>query len=332
MRQRSWLVGSLALLCILAFMMTVAVAEPKRGGTLRVAYGNKISHLDFHTAPGYEMMWVAMNIGCGLVNITPDGQFVGDAAESWELSDDHLTWMFKLKDGVKFHDGSAVDANAVKFSIDRLMDPETKSGMRRFYAAVKSVDVVDPLTVKVNMKEPYAFFLHMMAGYRTGLVLYSPDATAKNELKARKQGKAGAVVGCGPFQLVEWVPNDHLIMDRFDGYHVKGQPHVDRVHIRVIKDPVTQMAAFKAGEIDFIASFTPEHVDTLKKQNPDAVVMSGKETTPMVAMMKITDPADGKKMSKDRKPHHVFGDIKVRKAVGCYGMDREEIVKIAFKG
>lgn len=140
------------------------------------------------------------------------------------------------------------------------------------------------------------------------------------------------MVGCGPFQLVEWVPNDHLIMDRFDGYHVKGQPHVDRVHIRVIKDPVTQMAAFKAGEIDFIASFTPEHVDTLKKQNPDAVVMSGKETTPMVAMMKITDPADGKKMSKDRKPHHVFGDIKVRKAVGCYGMDREEIVKIAFKG
>ncbi|PON16240.1 hypothetical protein C2W62_19485 [Candidatus Entotheonella serta] len=83
MRQRSWLVASLALLCILACTMTAAVAqEPKRGGTLRVAfrvaYGNKVSHLDFHTAPGYEMMWVAMNIGCGLVNITPDGQFVGD--------------------------------------------------------------------------------------------------------------------------------------------------------------------------------------------------------------------------------------------------------------
>ena len=60
-------------------------AEPKRGGTLRVAYGNKISHLDFHTAPGYEMMWVAMNIGCGLVNVTPDGQFVGDVATDWEL-------------------------------------------------------------------------------------------------------------------------------------------------------------------------------------------------------------------------------------------------------
>ena len=332
MRQRSWLVASLALLYTLALMMTAAVAQPKRGGTLRVAYGNKIAHLDFHTAPGYEMMWVAMNIGCGLVNITPDGEFVGDAAESWELSEDDLTWTFKLKDGVKFHDGSAVDANAVKFSIDRLMDPETKSGMRNFYDAVKSVEVADPLTVKIYMKEPYAFFMHMLAAYRTGLVLYSPEATTKYSLSDRKKGKPEAIVGCGPFKLVEWVPGDHLIMDRFDDYHVKGQPYLDRVHIRVIKDPVTQMAAFKSGEIDFIASFTPEHVDTLKNQNPDAQILTGKETTPMIAMMKVTAPADGKRLSKARKPHPIFGDIKVRKAVDCYGINREEIVQIAFKG
>jgi len=332
MRQRSWLIVSLALLCIFTFTVTAAMAEPKRGGTLRVAYGNKISNLDFHTAPGYEMMWVAMNIGCGLVNITPDGEFVGDAAESWDLSDDNLTWTFKLKDGVKFHDGTAVDANAVKFSIDRIIDPETKSGMRRFYDAVKSVDVVDPLTVKVSMKEPYAFFLHMLAGYRTGLVFYSPDATAKYTLNDRKKGKPEAVVGCGPFKLVEWVPGDHLIMDRFDQYHVKGQPYLDRVLIRIIKDTVTQMAAFKAQEIDFIASFTPEHVGTLKGQNPDAQILTGKETTPMIAMMKVTSPADGKRLSENRKPHPVFGDINVRKAVGCYGMDRKEIVQIAFKG
>ncbi len=316
---------------VLSWAMTT-VAQPKSGGTLRVAYGNKISNLDFHTAPGYEMMWVAMNIGCGLVNITPDGQFVGDAAESWELADDNLSWTFKLRDGVKFHDGTSVDANAVKFSIDRLMDPATKSGMRRFYAPVDSVEVVDPLTVTIKMKHPYAFFLHMLAGYRTGLVLYSPTATKAHDLKARKRGADGAVIGCGPFKFVEWVPNDHLIMDRFDDYYQKGKPYVDRVHIRVIKDPVTQMAAFKSGEIDFIASFSPEHVDTLKNQNPDAQVMTGTETTPMVAMMKVTVPADGKQMSKDRKPHPVFGDIWVRKAVACHGMDREEIVKIAFKG
>ncbi len=333
MHRKGLLFGVVAVLSLMLLVSgSVMAAGEKRGGTLRVAYGNKISHHDYHTAPGYEMMWVAMNVGCGLINITPDGQFVGDAATSWSLSDDGLTYTFKMKDGVMFHDGTKVDAAAVKFSIDHLIDPKTKSGMRRFYAAVKSVEVADPLTVKVHMKQPYKFFLHMLAGYRTGLVLYSPTATAKFSLKERKRGAPGAVVGCGPFKFVEWVPNDHFIMDRFENYHQKGKPYVDRVHIRVLKDPITQMAAFKAGEIDFIASFTPEHVDTIKGQNPGAQILTGKETTPLVASMKITNPADGKKLSKNREPHPIFGDLRTRKAVACYGMDREEIVKIAFKG
>jgi peptide/nickel transport system substrate-binding protein len=174
--------------------------------------------------------------------------------------------------------------------------------------------------------------LHMLAGYRTGLVLYSPTATQKFSLEDRKQGKPGAVVGCGPFKLVEWVKGSHLVMERFDKYFVPGQPYLDRVMIRVIKDPVTEMAAFKAGEVDFIASFSPEHVDTLRAQVPKAQIMTGKETTPMMAAMKVTVPKDGKPMSVERAPHPIFGDLRVRKAIGCYGIDRQEIVKIAFKG
>jgi peptide/nickel transport system substrate-binding protein len=102
--------------------------------------------------------------------------------------------------------------------------------------------------------------------------------------------------------------------------------------IRTIKDPITQIAAFKAGEIDFIASFSPEHVDTLKTQVPEAQILTGKETTPMVALMKVTVPADGKPMSKERAAHPIFGDHRVRKAIGCHGLDRHEIVQIAFKG
>jgi len=220
----------------------------------------------------------------------------------------------------------------VKFSIDRIMDPATKSGMRPFYEAVHSVEVLDPLSVQIRLKHPYAFFLHMLSAYRTGLVLYSPTATQKYTLQERQQGKPGAVVGCGPFKLVEWVKGTHLVMDRFDKYFEPGRPYVDRVIIRVIKDPVTEMAAFKAGEIDFIASFSPEHVDTMKAQNPQAQIMTGKETTPMVANMKVTVPKDGKPMSAERVPHPIFGDARVRKAIGCYGIDRAEIVKIAFKG
>ena len=329
-------VRSSALLALTLLVVLVAgsadAQAPKRGGTLRVSYGNEVAHLDFHTAPGYEMMWVAMNVGCGLVNITPDGKFVSDAAESWQTSSDGLLYTFKLKKGVLFHDGTAVDAAAVKFSIDRLMDPATKSGMRAFYESVHSVEVLDPLTVQIRLKHPYVFMLHMLAGYRTGLILYSPTATQKFSLEDRKQGKPGAVVGCGPFKLVEWVKGSHLVMERFDKYFVTGQPYLDRVIIRVIKDPVTEMAAFKAGEIDFIASFSPDHVDTLKASVPKAHIMTGKETTPMLAAMKVTVPKDGRPMSVERAPHPIFGDLRVRKALGCYGIDRQEIVKIAFKG
>src|SRR5262247_4466486 len=110
--QRHWLRLFLSI-AVLAAIVNASLASdaqtPKRGGTLRVSYGNEIANLDFHTAPGYEMMWVAMNIGCGLVNITPDGQFVGDAAASWNLSPDGLTYTFKLRDNVLFHDGMKVD-------------------------------------------------------------------------------------------------------------------------------------------------------------------------------------------------------------------------------
>jgi peptide/nickel transport system substrate-binding protein len=327
-------VRAISLVGILLLVSGTALAadQPKRGGTLRVSYGNEIAHLDFHTAPGYEMMWVAMNVGCGLVNITPDGKFVGDAAESWQVAPDGLLYTFKLRKNVLFHDGTRVDAAAVKFSIDRLMDPATGSGMRTFYESVLSVEAVDPFTVQIRLKHPYAFMLHMLAGYRTGLIIYSPTVTQKFTIEDRKQGKPGAVVGCGPFKLVEWVKGSHLVMDRFDKYFEPGLPYLDRVMIRVIKDPVTELAAFKAGEVDFIASFSPEHVDTMRAQNPKALIMTGKETTPMVGTMRVTIPKDGKPMSKDRAPHPVFNDIRVRKAVGCYGIDRKEIVKIAFKG
>jgi peptide/nickel transport system substrate-binding protein len=332
MLQRSAVLTIVALVTFVVVTSTPAAAAAKRGGTLRVAYGNDISHLDFHTAPGYEMMWVAMNIGCGLVNIAPDGEFVGDAAESWQRSDDNLTYTFKLRKNVLFHDGTPVDAAAVKFSVERLMDPATKSGMRAFYEPIHSVEAVGTDTVQVRLKRRYAFLLHMLAAYRTGLILYSPTATQKYSLDDRKKGKPEAVVGCGPFRLVEWVKGSHLVMDRFDKYFKPGLPHLDRVEVRTIKDPVTQMAAFTAGEIDFIASFSPEHVETLRAQNPKAQVLTGKETTPMLAAMKVTVPKDGKPMSKERAPHPIFGDLRVRKAVGCYGIDRKEIVQIAFKG
>src|SRR5437867_8023756 len=114
-----FLLGTVMLLGLIGASPTEA-QTPKRGGTLRVSYGNEIANLDFHTAPGYEMMWVAMNVGRVLVNITPDGKFVGDAAESWSSTPDGLLWPLKLRKNVIFHDATPADAAAVKSRMDRL--------------------------------------------------------------------------------------------------------------------------------------------------------------------------------------------------------------------
>src|SRR5881396_353792 len=237
--------AALALAIVLAGVTTAGAQ--KLGGILRVAYGNEIAGLDFHVTPGYEMVWVATNIGCGLIGITPDGKFVPDAAESWTVSPDGLLYTFKLRKNVLFHDGTKVDAAAVKFTFDFVLDPANRANMRQFLGAVHSAEVVDPHTVQIRLKQPYAFMMHVLAVYRMGMIIISPTVTQKYSPEERRSGKPEALVGCGPFRLVEWVKGTHLVMDRFDKYFEPGLPYLDRVVIRTIKDPVTQLAAFKAG-------------------------------------------------------------------------------------
>src|SRR5712692_3748576 len=175
MRLRGLVFGMTALVALSVFLSgPVLAAGPKRGGTLRVAYGNEILGMDFHTTPGYEMVWVATNVGCGLVGITPDGKFIPDAAESWQISPDGLLYTFKLKKNVLFHDGSKVDAAAVKFTFDFVLNPANRANMRQFLGAVHSVEVVDPHTVQIRLKQPYAFMMHVLAVYRMGMIIISP--------------------------------------------------------------------------------------------------------------------------------------------------------------
>src|SRR5947199_7551374 len=149
--------AALALAIVLAGVTTAGAQ--KRGGILRVAYGNEIAGLDFHNTPGYEMVWVATNIGCGLIGITPDGKFVPDAAESWTISPDGLLYTFRLKQTVLFHDGTKVDAAAVKFTVERIIDPATRSSMRSFMHSVRPGQLIDPHAVHTMRTQPYALML-----------------------------------------------------------------------------------------------------------------------------------------------------------------------------
>ena len=103
-----------------------------------------------------------------------------------------------------------------------------------------------------DLRNRVLFTLGVLAVYRMGMIIISPTATQKYSPEERRAGKPEALVGCGPFKLVEWVKGTHLVMDRFDKYFEPGLPYLDRVIIRVIKDPVTQMAAFKAGKKEIL--------------------------------------------------------------------------------
>jgi ABC-type transport system substrate-binding protein len=315
MRSRTFTLLSYGLMAGLIGLLTgLGWAEtPKSGGTLTVVHGVDVAHLDIHTAPGYEMMWINENIHSGLVTLDKDLNIVPDVAKSWEVSPDGLTYTFSLHEGVKFHDGSELNAEAVKWNVEDYLNPKRGSGMRAYFTDIDRVDVVDKHTVRIILKEPNHFFLTILAGYRTGFLMISPAAFQK----AGADDYRKHPVGAGPFKFHEWVPNSHVTLVRNENYWKKGLPYLDKVVFRVLADPMTQVSALRAGEVDLINSLSPELVRVVEKDR-NLTVLTGPETTPMVAILNVSKPP--------------FDDLRVRKAIGCYGVDRIEIVQKALLG
>ena len=288
-------------------------ATPKRGGTLTVVQGVDISHLDVQSAPGYESVWINMNIHNSLLNLDKDLNIVPDLAKQWEASPDGLTYTFSLHEGVKFHDGTAMDAEAVKWNFEHLLNPKTRAATRVFYTDVTQVEVIDRHTLRVILKEPNYMFPLIVAGYRFGFPVSSPTAfKSMPEQEYRMKP-----VGTGPFKFVEHIPNDRLVLERNEHYFKPGLPYLDKVVFKVLTDPMTQVSSLRAGEVDMLNSVSPELVRVLERDK-GVTVLSGLETTPMVAMLQVTRPP--------------FDDLRVRKAIGCYGVDRREIAEKALLG
>ena len=292
---------------------SVIGATPKRGGTLTVVQGVDISHLDVQSAPGYESVWINMNIHNSLLNLDKDLSIIPDLAKKWEASPDGLTYTFFLHEGVKFHDGTDMDAESVKWNFEHLLDPKTKAATRVFYTDVTRVEVVDRHTLRVVLKEPNYMFPLIVAGYRFGFPVSSPTAfrtLPENEYRMKP-------VGTVPFKFLEHVPNDRIVLVRNEHYFKPGLPYLDKVVFKILSDPMTQVSALKAGEVDMLNSVSPELVRVLERDR-GVSVLGGLQTTPMVAMLQQTRPP--------------FDDLRVRKAVGCYGTDRREIAEKALLG
>jgi peptide/nickel transport system substrate-binding protein len=230
---------------------------PRKGGNLRVGLYIEAATMDPHLSGSKIDRQIYHNIFEPLVVLDNKLQIKPGLAESW-TQPDPKTLVFKLRQGVKFHDGTDFDAEAVKFNFDRMQNPDPKSVRTGEIANIQNAEVMDKLTVKLNLKRPDAALLATLTD-RAGMII-SPEAVKKFGADLQRNP-----VGTGPFQFVEWVKDDHLTIKRFDGYWNKeGGPYLDQIRYRPIPDDTVKTQSLIGGEIDVMDYVAPRDVAMLK--------------------------------------------------------------------
>ncbi|HWU39037.1 MAG TPA: ABC transporter substrate-binding protein [Candidatus Acidoferrum sp.] len=237
-------VRSLILLLALLLLATPASAQV-RGGTIRIALDADCTTMDPHRSTAAVDRQVYSNLYGKLVDIDAKFNIVPQLAQSWEIKNNGLIYIFKLRRGVKFHDGSDFNAEIVKWNFDRMRDPALASPRRSEIAPVKDVKVLDPYTVEITLTTPYAPFLSVLSD-RAGMMV------SKAAVEKYKDDYARNPMGTGPFRLVEWVKDDHITLKRFDGYWEKGLPYLDEIIYRPIPDTTVRFTAMRTGQVDLM--------------------------------------------------------------------------------
>ncbi|MCO1602767.1 ABC transporter substrate-binding protein [Desulfosporosinus nitroreducens] len=236
---------------------------PKASDTLIYAQGAEPRGLDPAMVDDGESAKVMINIYDGLLKYSKDSTKVEPAlAKTWDLSKDGLTYTFHLQEGVKFHDGTDFDAEAVKFNIDRQLPPQVTEDMAYasfVYGSVKDVQVVDKNTVKVNLTAPSTPFLANLA-----MVMSAPIISPK-ALKDNNNNVNQAPVGTGPYKFVKWAKDENIVLVRNDEYW-GTKALTKNVIFKFIKDNSARVVALNNGEADMIDGIDA----TVVKQITDA--------------------------------------------------------------
>ncbi len=214
---------------------------PKYGGTLNIALSSDAPRLDPGFSSSVYDRYVFQSIFDKLVDIDSNNEIVPMLAEKWDVSDDGLTYTFYLRKGVKFHDGTDFDAEAVKFNFERNMDPA--SPRKGELGAVKAVSVVDSHTVQVELKEPFAPFLSILTD-RAGMMV-SPKAA-----KELGENFANNPVGTGPFKFDSQIKGNTITLVKNEDYWQEGLPYLDSVVFKIITDTNVVATNLKSGQVD----------------------------------------------------------------------------------
>jgi peptide/nickel transport system substrate-binding protein len=275
---------------------------------LIIATGNEITSLDPHTTDDTDSQNARFMVYETLLRYVGGSQFAPGLATSWTVSEGGKKYRFSLRKGVRFHDGTPFDAEAVKVNLDRLLDPKRDTPAKDYLSTIKTVTVVDDSTVEIELKEPFAPFLANLAT-GPGLML-SPEAIKKYGAEMSKHA-----VGTGAFTLVEWVRGDHLTFAKNNDYW-GTPPKVDRVVIRLVPEGAARVAALKTGEAQVVLRVPP--ADAVALQNDPSVNILRTTTERSILFV----------LNMSRKP---FSDIRVRKAIN-EAVNRSAIVNGLMRG
>jgi peptide/nickel transport system substrate-binding protein len=287
--------------------LAAAAETPRRGGTIVAAQEVDPVSLDPHTnsnfsaLQGYEQIYESLTGYDEKTNIVPA------LAQKWEITNGGKTYVFHLRPNVKFHNGQAMTAEDVKYSIERVLDPKTASPWRDWLILIKEIKVVDPLTVQMNLEGPSPDLLGAFAALRASAII--PKGLAEQEnLKIK-------AVGTGPFKLVEYVPQDHITYARNPDYWDARLPYLDGMTFKILTEENTRIAALRAGQIQY-AVLTAQGVASLQEA-PGITVL--KSPNAWVALHYI---------NVSKKP---LDDARVRRAMRM-AVDTGEVIQKAVYG
>ena len=295
----------IALASAVAFIALSSATPVSAQGTLRVALPSNVNTLDPAKTKIGEEYIINFLVYSGLTELDPSGKAKPDLAESWTASEDQKTWTFKLRHGVKFHDGREFDSGDAKATIARVMDKTTGSTARVNFDIVDSIETPDKYTIVFKLKIPYSGFADILGDRQTRIVP-----------KDKLDSIATKPVGTGPFELTEFKPGDRIVLKKNPNYYVKGIPKLDGIVFRIMPETAARVAALDAGAVDLVWDLPPEIIDQLKN-NPKIKI----DSVP-------TSSWDGLIMNASQKP---FDDVRVRKAISLV-IDKKALVELSLFG
>ncbi|CAM3528804.1 ABC transporter substrate-binding protein [Deinococcus frigens] len=295
-----------------ALTLTLLVAAPadaqtvERGGTLQLAVDQSPVGLDPHIATAFSTFVVTGQIYEGLLDIDPALKIRPLLASKYTKSADGLKYVFTLRSGVKFHNGDALSAQDVVFSMDRVKDPKTASPLASRLSSVGDIKATGPLEVTFVLSKPFAPFLSEVA---TISIVDKKYVEGGGNLQR-------SAVGTGPFAFKQWVPDTFIELSRNASYWGKGQPYLDALKFNIVPDASTRQIGLQSGTYQFLP-------------NIDASVAATLKGAPGVQLLKSQDLAYSLMgVNVTRKP---FNDPRVREALN-YAINRPELVQGVYFG